>query len=218
MAVVFVVDDDASIRRALGRMLQEEGFEVCACESGEALLAELPDAATSACVVLDVSMPGLSGLELQEHLSSKGLFLPIVFLTGHGDIPMSVRAMKRGAADFLTKPVASDVLVQAVRSALHEQASSRRENAELVELRRRFEMLSSREREVLEALAGGKLNKQIAETLDIVEQTVKYHRARIMERMGARTAAELMHMAARLGVQPEKKAATGSMPGAHGLL
>jgi FixJ family two-component response regulator len=217
MAVVFVVDDDASIRRALGRMLQEEGFEVRACESGEAFLADLPDAATSACVVLDVSMPGLSGLDLQEHLTSKGLSLPIVFLTGHGDIPMSVRAVKRGAADFLTKPVASEVLLQAVRSALHQQEIRRRQDAELIELQKRFEMLSAREREVLEALADGKLNKQIAEALEIVEQTVKYHRARIMERMGARTAAELMHMAARLRIKPGTNIATGTMPDERSL-
>ena len=150
--------------------------------------------------MLDVTMPGLDGLELQRRLAAAGESLPIVFVTGHGDIPMSVQAIKAGATDFLTKPVRADVLVAAVRAAIEHHASVRQALAETAELRQRLASLTPREREVLAALTAGRLNKQIAADLGVVEQTVKFHRARIMERMQAKTVAELMHIAGRLGI------------------
>jgi FixJ family two-component response regulator len=199
MATVFLVDDDLGVRRSLSRVLREAGFDVQAYESAEAFLAR-PDATSRGCLVLDVSMPGLNGLDLQSRLLQARESMPIVFLTGHGDIPMSVRAIKAGAADFLTKPVASEALLAAVRAALDQNAAARQADAQAAELARRFASLTAREREVLAALVAGKLNKQIADDLGVVEQTVKFHRARIMERMQARTVAELMHMAAKLGI------------------
>ena len=150
--------------------------------------------------MLDVSMPGLDGLALQRRLAETGQSLPIVFVSGHGDIPMSVRAIKAGATDFLTKPVQAEALVAAVRSAIEQDAAARRALADSAEIRQRVASLTPREREVLAALAAGKLNKQIAAELGVVEQTVKFHRARIMERTRAKTAAELMHIAGRLGI------------------
>jgi FixJ family two-component response regulator len=181
-------------------VLREEGWRVETFESAEAFLA-WHERVAEGCLVLDVTMPGLDGLELQRRLAEMGQGLPIVFLTGHGDIPMSVRAMKAGATDFLTKPVPAQALVAAVRTAIERDASARQARAETAALRQRLASLTSREREVLAALAAGKLNKQIAADLGVVEQTVKFHRARIMERMQARTVAELMHIAAQLGVR-----------------
>jgi len=200
---VFLVDDDPAVRRALTRVLREGGHAVEAYESAEAFLARA-DTRASGCLVLDVSMPGLDGLALQGRLAEAGDAMPIVFLTGHGDIPMTVRAMKAGAADFLTKPVASEALLAAVRAALDRAESVRESDAELAGVAQRYATLTPREREVLDAVAEGKLNKQIAADLGVVEQTVKFHRARIMDRMQAHTVAELMHMAARLaaGTKP----------------
>jgi len=202
MATVFLVDDDDSVRKALARALKEEGFDVQAYGSADAFLA----AASSqprGCIVLDVSMPEIDGFQLKAHLASRGTPPPIVFLTGHGDIPMSVRALKRGAADFLTKPVSIATLVAAINDALANDASARRDDSAHAEMLKNYESLTGREREVLAALVAGKINKQIADELGVVEQTVKFHRARIMKRMQARTAAELMHMVARLGVRPD---------------
>jgi FixJ family two-component response regulator len=199
MPTVFLIDDDPGVRRSLSRVLREEGFDVRGYESAEAFLAR-PDTTARGCLVLDVTMPGLDGLELQRRLSQDEQAMPIVFLTGYGDIPMSVRAIKAGAADFLTKPVASEALVAAVRAAIEQDSFARQAENEAAELARRFGSLTARECEVLAALVDGKLNKQIAADLGVVEQTIKFHRARIMERMGARTLAELMHMAAKLRV------------------
>ena len=201
---IFLVDDDPAVGKALSRVLREEGWNVETFESAEAFLARA-DRQRDGCLVLDVTMPGLDGLELQRRLNEEGRALPIVFLTGHGDIPMSVRAVKAGAADFLTKPVDSKTLLSAVRTAIEQDASTRQARAENADLEHRLSTLTSREREVLAAVAKGKLNKQIADDLGIVEQTVKFHRARIMERMQARTAAELMHIAARLGIERETR-------------
>jgi FixJ family two-component response regulator len=198
MPTVFLVDDDPGVRRSLSRVLREEGFEVRGYESAEAFLARAYTTARG-CLVLDVTMPGLDGLALQRRLSEDGPRMPIVFLTGYGDIPMSVRAIKAGAADFLTKPVASETLVAAVRAAIARDSAARQADDEAAELVRRFGALTAREREVLAALVDGKLNKEIAASLGVVEQTVKFHRARIMERTGARTVAELMYMAAKVG-------------------
>jgi len=198
---VFLVDDDPAARKALSRVLREEGFSVEAFESAETFLAR-PGTRPDGCLVLDVTLPGLDGLELQHRLAEAGQGLPIVFVTGYGDIPMSVRAIKAGANDFLTKPVAADALVAAVRSALVQDATARQARAEIARLEARLASLTTREREVLAALAAGRLNKQIAADLGVVEQTVKFHRARIMERMQAKTIAELMHIAARVGIGP----------------
>ncbi len=196
---IFLVDDDPGVLKALSRVLREDGWRVETFESAEAFLAR-PDLSSLGCVVLDVTMPGLDGLELQRKLAEAGHLLPIVFVTGHGNIPMSVQAIKAGATDFLTKPVQGEALVAAVRAAIDQDASVRQVRADTAELRQRLASLTPREREVLEALATGRLNKQIAGDFGIVEQTVKFHRARVMERMQARTSAELMHIAARLGI------------------
>jgi len=199
---IFLVDDDPAVRKSLARVLREEGWNVELFESGEAFLARR-NTMVRGCLVLDVTMPGLDGLELQRRLAEDGQALPIVFLTGHGDIPMSVQAIKAGAKDFLTKPVAAEALLAAVRGALEQDVSGREARAEMATFKSRLATLTVREREVLAAVAKGKLNKQIAGDLGIVEQTVKFHRARIMERMQARTVAELMHIAGRLGIEVE---------------
>jgi FixJ family two-component response regulator len=199
MEQVFLVDDDAGVRRSLARVLNDEGFSVEEFDSAEAFLART-EPPVEGCIVLDVTMPGLDGLELQARLRGAGRDLPIVFVTGYGDIPMSVQAIKAGATDFLTKPVNSRVLIAAVRTAIENAFTDRQARTELAIHKQRFATLSVREREVLEGLVKGKLNKQIAGDLCVVEQTVKWHRGHIMERMHARTVAELMHIAARLGV------------------
>ena len=178
-------------------MLREHGFQVVDLDSAEAFLA-LDDVTTPACLVLDVSMPRLDGLALQRRLNDDGRAMPIVFLTGHGDIPMTVSAMKAGAVDFLTKPVSAERLIAVVIGALDQAARKDSASAQRDALARRYAALTDRERQVLAGLVDGKLNKQIAGDLGIVEQTVKFHRARIMERMQARTVAELMHMIASL--------------------
>lgn len=209
MPSVYLVDDDPAVLRALSRVLKQEGFGVETFASAEGFLAS-PARSASGCLVLDVSMPGIDGLDLQKHLAEAGGTMPIVFVTGHGDIPMSVQAMKAGAADFLTKPVSSDALIGAVRKALRDHEAVRAAREEVAELVQRFASLTEREKEVVSGLVRGKLNKQIAGDLGVVEQTVKFHRARVMERMRARTLAELMHMVARLA-----SGAPGTLP-AHG--
>ena len=195
---IFVIDDDRGVLKALARLLRVEGWRVEAFESAEAYLAHR-DMETPGCLVLDVALPGIDGLELQSQLAAPRL-RPVVFLTGQGDIPSSVRAMKAGAVDFLTKPVRAPTLLAAVRAALDQAAAARRELAESVELEQRLSGLTPRERQVLDLVVAGRLNKQIALDLGIVEQTVKFHRARIMKQMQARTAAELIFLVARLGV------------------
>ena len=194
---IFIVDDDAVLRRALVRLLRTHGWHTADYAAAEDFLLQR-DPNAPGCLVLDVGLPGLDGLALQRRLAQDGPALPIVFLTGRGDIPMSVQAVKAGAVDFLTKPVAAASLLAAVRAGVDQDAQTRQALADTGSLRLRFASLTQREREVLAALARGRLNKQIAHDLGIVEQTVKFHRTRIMERMQARTVAELMHMAARL--------------------
>jgi len=202
---VFLVDDDPGVLKALERVLQVEGWRVEKYASAEAFLAR-PAADAWGCVVLDVDLPGLDGLEVQRELARTGQSLPIVFLTGQGDIPMSVHAIKAGAEDFLTKPVPAAVLLEAVRAAFTRGALERQVRTEAGEARQRLAGLSAREREVLAGVVAGKLNKQIAAELGIVEQTVKFHRARIMERMQAGSLAELMFIAAKLGIGREPPA------------
>jgi FixJ family two-component response regulator len=214
--IVFLVDDDPGVLTALARVLREEGWHVKTFASAEAFLSSHRDPACGGCLVLDVSMPGLDGLDLQRRLIETGDSLPIVFVTAHGDIPTSVRAMKGGAVDFLTKPVRAAALAAAVRAAIERHASERTSRAEMDALRQRAATLTPRERKVLAALAAGKLNKQIAADLGIVEQTVKFHRANIMERMQVKTVAELMHVTARLGIDaaPEGHKGVSDRPGA----
>jgi FixJ family two-component response regulator len=187
---VFLVDDDPGVRKALARVLEADGWRVEKYESAEAFLAR-PDQDALGCVVLDVNLPGLDGLEVQRRLAEAGRVLPIVFLTGQGDIPTSVRAIKAGAADFLTKPVAADVLLSAVRAALAAQTEG-------AELRQRLAALSQREREVLAGVVAGKLNKQIADELGVSERTVKSQRAQLMDKLGAGSSAELGALVERL--------------------
>jgi len=200
-AVVHVVDDDAGMRTALGRLLQAEGYQVRTYASaGAFLLAEPLEG--PACVLLDVRMPGPSGLELQQSLARQETPPPIIFLTGHADIPMTVRALKAGAADFLTKPVQRQTLLLAVEAALAKDAAHRAELTELRSLRARYDTLTAREREVFSRVIAGRLNKQIAADLGAAERTVKAHRARVMEKMQAGSLAELVTLAQRLTLPP----------------
>ena len=205
---VFIVDDDAQVRKAQARLLREHGFKTALFESAETFLAQ-HDAAAPGCLLLDVNLPGLDGLALQRHLAGQRPALPVIFVTGNGDIPMSVQAIKAGAVDFLTKPVAGEHLLAAVRAALRQDALARTALRESDDLRRRHASLTAREREVLAGLMAGKLNKQIAAEMGVTEATVKFHRARLMERMQAQTVAELMHLAARLQRDPNADYAKG---------
>jgi len=199
---VYLVDDAPGLRRALQRLLELEGLEVSAFASAEEFLAALP-LEEPACLVLDVDLPGLDGLALQERLGARPT-LPIVFLTGKGDIPMSVRAMKAGAVDFLTKPVEAEALVGAVRAALARGAARAAEERARAELGARLAELTPREREVLEHVLAGRLNKQIAAALGIGEHTVKVHRGRAMEKLALDSVAELARLADRLGLEPAR--------------
>lgn len=196
---VHVVDDDASTRRSLARLLGGAGYRVALYASAEDLLA-VAGPALAGCILLDLRLPGASGLELQERLAERGCTASVVFLTGHGDVAASVRAMKRGALDFLQKPVAADELFAAVSAALRRDAATRRQDEGLAGLREAVAGLSVRQREVWLRVARGQLNKQIAHDLGIVERTVKLHRARAMEKLGARSTAELVRIAERLGL------------------
>jgi FixJ family two-component response regulator len=188
---VFVVDDYAPVRRSIVRLLHAAGFVVAAFASAEEFLAQY-DPQTLGCLVLDVAMPTLNGLELQHILAQTGSLLPIIFLTGTADIPKSVQAMKHGASDFLTKPVNDEDLLAAVRVAIEKNRVLRHEQAQLSEIQARLATLTPREREVLEHVVKGQLNKQIAGDLGTVEQTVKVHRARVMQKMKAQSVAELV--------------------------
>ena len=196
---VFVVDDYAPVRRSISRLLRAAGFAVAAFASAEEFLAQY-DPQTLGCLVLDLTMPTLNGLELQRILAKAGSILPIIFLTGTADIPKSVQAMKQGASDFLTKPVNDEDLLAAVRVAIEKNRARRRDEEELSEIRARLATLTPREREVLEYVVAGKLNKQIAGELGTVEQTVKVHRAHVMQKMRVQSVAELVRLAERCGI------------------
>ena len=200
-ATVYLVDDDAGMLRALTRLLEAEDFTVRSFRDARDFLKHNGHDEVS-CAVLDVAMPGIDGLQLQQRLVSQGNPIPVVFLTGHGDIPMSVRAMKSGAVDFLTKPVKDVDLIRAVNTALAVSRSRRKDQALVGDLRGRYGRLTSREREVMGHLIKGKLNKQIAADLGTSVQTVKVHRMRMMEKMGFKSLVELAHAADRLGVSP----------------
>lgn len=196
-AVVHVVDDDEALRTALSRLLRAAGFDVRThASAGSFLLAGPPEG--PGCILLDLRMPGPDGLELQEALARREDALPVVFLTGHGDVGSSVKAMKAGAVDFLTKPVEREPLLAAVRAALARDRSARAARAERAALRERHGLLTPREREVFDRVVEGRLNKQIAGALGTSERTVKAHRSRVMEKMGAGSVADLVRMAERL--------------------
>lgn len=198
---VFLVDDDSSIRRALTRLIKSAGYEAVAFASARDFLdsGRLTDQAL-ACLVLDVRMPGLSGLDLQHELQARNTVLPIIFVTGHGDIPMGVKAMKDGAVDFLPKPVKDSVLLNAIEQALARAAREQGERQEVEKLQDRLNTLTPREREVMSFVVRGLLNKQIAFELGTVEKTVKVHRARVMEKMQVQSLADLVRIAERIGV------------------
>ena len=196
---VFLVDDEPGMLKALTRLLKAEGFIVHAFNSAKSFLESyLPDPVS--CLVLDVAMPELNGLDLQQRLTQAGILLPIVFLTGHGDIPMSVQAIKAGAVDFLTKPVNDADLLRAVRTALQRAAEQHERASEMAMLRDRLASLTPREREVMDHVVAGQLNKQIAGDLGTGEHTIKVHRARVMEKMGVQSLADLVRVAERLGI------------------
>jgi FixJ family two-component response regulator len=198
-AMVFIVDDDPAVLKSLARLLRAAGVKAATFGSSEEFLERF-DPAAPACLVLDIAMPGLNGMALQEALKAKGFTIPIIFLTGQGDIPTSVQAMKRGAQDFLTKPVNADDLLAAVSAALDKDRGSRRARAELDDILERLATLTPREREVLEHVVAGQLNKQTAADLGTVEKTIKVHRARVMEKMKAQSVAELVRLAGRAGI------------------
>jgi FixJ family two-component response regulator len=197
---VFLVDDDAAVLKGLGRLLAAAGMKVAAFDSPRHFLDRL-DPAAAGCLILDFAMPEFNGLELQQALVAKGCDLPIIFLTGQGDIPTSVRAMKRGAADFLTKPVDDEELLAAIRNAFARHSDVSRSHQARRAVERRLTTLTAREREVLDRVAAGRRNKQIAAELGIVEKTIKVHRAHVMQKMGARTLAELLSLAERAGIK-----------------
>jgi FixJ family two-component response regulator len=196
--VVFVVDDDASMRDAISRLLNAVGLTVQTFASArEFLNGRLPD--VPGCVVLDVRLPGLSGLDLQREMVERGIHIPVVFITGHGDIPMSVQAMKAGAVEFLTKPFRDQDLLDAVRSGIQLDRREREERAELAELRGCVRQLTQREQEVMSLVVSGLLNKQIALQLGTSEKTIKIHRSQVMRKMRASSLADLVRMSQRIG-------------------
>jgi FixJ family two-component response regulator len=199
--VVFVVDDDPSIRGAIKTLIETVGLHCEAFGSGiEFLAGKLPD--MPSCLVLDVRLPGFGGLALQRELAERGIQIPVIFITGHGDIPMSVRAMKAGAVEFLTKPFRDQDLLDAIEQALERDSVGRSQRAELAALRQYYHALTPREREVMTWVVAGRMNKQIAADLGTTEKTIKVHRGQVMQKMRADSVAELVRMAERLGINP----------------
>jgi FixJ family two-component response regulator len=202
-SIVFVVDDDPSVRRAMKRLIGCVGLQVELFGSAQEFLAsKLPN--VPSCLVLDIRLPGISGLNLQQELAKANVQIPIIFITAHGDIPMTVRAMKAGAVEFLAKPFHDQDLLDAVQGALERDRVRRQEEARITSLRKRLESLTPREREVLPLVVSGLLNKQIAAQIGTSETTVKVHRSQLMRKMGAGSLAELVRLAERIGI-PESK-------------
>jgi len=201
-AIVFVVDDDMSVRESLESLIRNAGWSAELFASGQEFLARAR-LAVPCCLLLDVSLPGLSGLELQQQIAER-TEMPIIFITGHGDVPMTVQAMKAGAVEFLTKPLRRDVLLNAIRGALERSRAALRVDAEMQAIKNCHQSLTPREREVMGLVVTGMLNKQIAGQLDISETTVKKHRGQVMRKMKSDSVAELVTMAARLGLATRK--------------
>jgi FixJ family two-component response regulator len=196
---VHIVDDDNAVREALGDLLRSLDYQVALYGSASDFLkVELPDA--PACLVLDVRLPGTSGLDLQAHLASINVGLPVILMTGHGDIPMTVRAMKLGAVDFLTKPIRDQDLLDAVAAAIRKDRDRREDNAQIAQLREKYALLTARERQVMARVASGLMNKHIANELSISEVTVKMHRGSVMRKLGAKSVASLARMAEALDI------------------
>ena len=205
LPTVVVVDDDISVRESLELLIQNEGWQAALFESAEEFLSRLPTVVPS-CLVLDINLPDLSGLDIQQRISDDKSSTPIIFITGYGDIPTSVRAMKAGAAEFLTKPLNDELLIEAIRTAVHRsEANLKREGAQR-QLQERWELLSKREREVMNLVVKGFMNKQVGFELGISEITVKAHRGRVMEKMHASTFVDLVNMAGRLGISTAREA------------
>jgi FixJ family two-component response regulator len=201
--IVFIVEDDASIRRGLSNLFQSVGLEVEVFGSAsEMLQSKLPDVAS--CLVLDVRLPGQSGLDFQAELAKAKIQIPIIFMTGHGDIPMTVRAMKGGAVDFLTKPFRDQDMLDAVAMAIERDRKRREADRNVADLQTHFETLTSREREILALVSSGLMNKQVAAELGLAEITVKIHRGHIMKKMGAKSLADLVMKAETLGIRRTK--------------
>jgi FixJ family two-component response regulator len=207
--IVFVVDDDASMRQALSRLFQSVQLRVEVFASPqEYLQSERPD--VPSCLVLDVRLPGLSGLDFQAELAKADIRIPIVFITGHGDIPMTVRAMKAGAVDFLAKPFRDQDLLDAVTAAIQRDQQRREHENTVADLKAHFASLTAREREIMALVASGLMSKQIAAQIGLSEITVKVHRSHIMKKIGARSVADLVRMAEALGVKPEHRGTSGA--------
>ncbi len=205
-AVIAIVDDDPSVRKGLERLIRSVGWKAETFASAQEFL-DRPLAEAPSCLVLDLQLPGLSGLDLQKRMAEVGLEIPIVFLTGHGNIPASVQAMKAGAIEFLTKPVDAELLLKAIQEAIERDRRTRQQHAERRELRERYESLTAREQEVMQQVISGLLNKQIAAELNITEDTVKFHRGHIMRKMRADSLADLVRMAENLGIGSHKGSA-----------
>jgi FixJ family two-component response regulator len=202
--IVAIVDDDPSVRRGLERLIRSLGWKAETFASAEEFLTR-PRTEAPSCLVLDLQLPDLSGLDLQKRMAEAGLETPIVFLTGHGNIPSSVQAMKAGAIEFLTKPVDEQDLLKAIQEAVERDRHTRKRHADLRELRERFESLTAREQEVMRQVISGLLNKQIAAELKITEDTVKFHRGHIMRKMRAGSLADLVRMAENLGIRSHER-------------
>jgi FixJ family two-component response regulator len=202
-AIVFVVDDDPSVRSALKRLIKSVGLKVTTFTSAQEFLdhdhSDIPS-----CLVLDIRMPGLSGLELQDQMAAAGLNMPIIFITGHGNIPTSVRAMKAGAVDFLEKPFDDQALLDAIHQAIEKDKKAKREQTEIREIKQRVASLTTREYEVFSLVITGMLNKQIAFELGTSEKTIKVHRARVMQKMHAESLADLVRLAEKAGARSSK--------------
>ena len=203
LSIVFVIDDDDSVRRALQRLIRSVGLRVELFGSAhEFLERDRPNIPN--CMILDIRLPGMSGLDFQRRLAEAKIHIPIIFITGHGDIPMTVRAMKAGAVEFLTKPFNDQDLLDAIQHALEQDRVRRQQEAEIATLRERFESLTPREQEILPRVVSGLLNKQIAGEIGTTEATVKVHRSQLMRKMGSKSVADLVRMAERIGIPVRK--------------